>query len=166
VDRASGIRPAPDDPAELALGLWLHGAVLRIHGNLSEASRVLGRAIEVARQAGAARPLAEALAELGNAEHFAGSFEEAERLHREALAVWDEAGDLWGQGRALGSLAMVHQEQGRLEEPLLEHERSLHALHAANRVYVAVSTLRSLGLRDVVLSGGDGYLIDPEVDIA
>lgn len=32
---------------------------------------------------------------------------------------------------------------------------------AANRVYVAIATLRKLGLRDVLISHEDGYLLDP-----
>jgi hypothetical protein len=35
-----------------------------------------------------------------------------------------------------------------------------------NRVRVAVSTLRSLGLRELILSRGDGYLLDPDVAIS
>jgi hypothetical protein len=35
----------------------------------------------------------------------------------------------------------------------------------ANRVYVALTTLRKLGLRGLVLSQDDGYLIDPAVPI-
>ena len=34
-----------------------------------------------------------------------------------------------------------------------------------NRVRVAISTLRSMGLRDVLLSQDDGYLLDPNVAI-
>jgi hypothetical protein len=36
---------------------------------------------------------------------------------------------------------------------------------ARNRVYVAVSTLRRSGLRDVLLSDGDGYLLDPRISV-
>src|SRR5690606_1742568 len=36
---------------------------------------------------------------------------------------------------------------------------------AANRVRVAVSTLRKLGLKRVLLTRGDGYLLDPEVPV-
>jgi hypothetical protein len=35
-----------------------------------------------------------------------------------------------------------------------------------NRVRVAVSTLRSMGLRDVLLSRDDGYLLDPDVALS
>lgn len=36
---------------------------------------------------------------------------------------------------------------------------------AANRVYVAIATLRKLGLRDVLLSEEDGYLLDPQTPL-
>jgi len=35
-----------------------------------------------------------------------------------------------------------------------------------NRVYVAISTLRDLGLRDVLLRSGDGWLLDPKLSLA
>jgi hypothetical protein len=37
---------------------------------------------------------------------------------------------------------------------------------AANRVYVAMATLRKLGLAEVLLTRDDGYLLDPEVPVA
>lgn len=43
-------------------------------------------------------------------------------------------------------------------------ERVLHEAGSL-RVYNALSTLRKLGLRDVLLSRDDGYLLDPNVDI-
>ena len=36
---------------------------------------------------------------------------------------------------------------------------------AANRVYVAVATMRKLGLRDVLLSRDDGYLLTTDIDV-
>ena len=36
---------------------------------------------------------------------------------------------------------------------------------ATNRVKVALSTLRKLGLRDVILHRGDGHVIDPNVPL-
>ena len=35
-----------------------------------------------------------------------------------------------------------------------------------NRLRVAISTLRSMGLRDILLSRDDGYLLDPDVGVA
>jgi hypothetical protein len=35
----------------------------------------------------------------------------------------------------------------------------------ASRVYVALGTLRKLGLRDVILSTGNGYLLDPRIEV-
>lgn len=37
---------------------------------------------------------------------------------------------------------------------------------AKNRVYGAIAGLRSLGLRDLLLSRDEGYLLDPAVSIA
>jgi hypothetical protein len=38
-----------------------------------------------------------------------------------------------------------------------------HVTSAQNRVWVAIANLRSLGLRTLLRSSGDGYLLDPEV---
>ncbi len=35
-----------------------------------------------------------------------------------------------------------------------------------NRVHVALTTLRGMGLRDVLLSDGDGYHLDPSVPLS
>ena len=44
-------------------------------------------------------------------------------------------------------------------------EREVLAHAAKRRVHVAVSTLRAMGMRDVLLSEGDGYLLDPRVAV-
>jgi hypothetical protein len=36
---------------------------------------------------------------------------------------------------------------------------------ARNRLHVSLSTLRSLGLRDLLLARGAGYALDPEVPL-
>jgi predicted ATPase len=36
---------------------------------------------------------------------------------------------------------------------------------ATNRLYVAITRLRALGLRDVIQQNGEGYLLDPEIDV-
>jgi predicted ATPase/Tfp pilus assembly protein PilF len=41
----------------------------------------------------------------------------------------------------------------------------VHPEAGADRVYMALSTLRKLGLREVLLSRDDGYLLDPKVSI-
>jgi hypothetical protein len=45
-------------------------------------------------------------------------------------------------------------------------EQTIRKESAANRVYVAMSTLRSLGLRDVIISREDGYLLRPDVTVS
>lgn len=61
-----------------------------------------------------------------------------------------------GRGRALGVAALA--EAGWPGERILVEAR-------ATRVRVAIATLRKLGLRDVLLTRDDGYLIDPDVAI-
>jgi tetratricopeptide (TPR) repeat protein len=52
----------------------------------------------------------------------------------------------------------------RLIEAAWPGER-IQAEAATNRLYVALATLRKLGLKDVVLSRDEGYVIDPDVEI-
>jgi len=44
-------------------------------------------------------------------------------------------------------------------------DERLHPDAASKRLRVAVATLRSLGLRDVLLTRDDGYLLDPAARI-
>lgn len=83
-----------------------------------------------------------------------------------------EAIDLRRRGpmrRLVVALAVMREEQpgvGLTVDALLEAgwpgERVLPEA-GANRVYVALATLRKLGLREVLLSREDGYLFDPGV---
>jgi hypothetical protein len=41
----------------------------------------------------------------------------------------------------------------------------VHAASARNRVKVAISTLRSMGLRDAIAHDGNGYLLDPALEV-
>jgi len=41
----------------------------------------------------------------------------------------------------------------------------VHPEAGADRVYMALSTLRKLGLREVLVSRDDGYLLDPRVPV-
>ncbi len=55
-------------------------------------------------------------------------------------------------------------ELGALREAAWPGERMLPEAARA-RVYVAISSLRKLGLRDVIVKRDDGYLVSPEVDV-
>jgi hypothetical protein len=61
-----------------------------------------------------------------------------------------------GEGNPLGVPALA--EAGWPGERILVEA-------AATRVRVAIATLRKLGLREVLLTRDEGYLIDPEVDL-
>lgn len=41
----------------------------------------------------------------------------------------------------------------------------LHPESGSNRVYVAITTLRNLGLRDILVHRDDGYLLDPQIPV-
>ena len=44
-------------------------------------------------------------------------------------------------------------------------DQSIHPSSAVNRVHVALTTLRNIGLRAVLVSDPDGYLFDPAVPL-
>ena len=59
-------------------------------------------------------------------------------------------------GRALSVSDML--ERAWTDEKLL-------ARAGANRVYVAMTTLRKMGLRDLLVRTDSGYVLDPEVPL-
>ena len=41
----------------------------------------------------------------------------------------------------------------------------MHPEAARNRLHVAISTLRKLGLKEALQNRGDGYLVDPDMPV-
>jgi tetratricopeptide (TPR) repeat protein len=62
---------------------------------------------------------------LGEARHLSGSFDEAERLYREALALFDALGDAGGRAYALCHLGLLALDRGK---PLESRELLLESL--------------------------------------
>ena len=56
------------------------------------------------------------VANLGEAHHFSGSLDEAERLYREALTCFETLGDPRGQGFVLGQLGLLALDRGNPQE--------------------------------------------------
>lgn len=75
-------------------------------------------------------------------------------LRRLVLAFAEARESRPGEGMSVDALIQA----GWPDERILPHA-------AANRVYVAIATLRKLGLRDVLLSREDGYLLDPQTPL-
>jgi len=44
-------------------------------------------------------------------------------------------------------------------------KEAINPIHAANRLYFAIATLRQLGLGDIIQHVGDGYRIDPQIQV-
>ena len=78
------------------------------------------------------------------------------------------------QGKSADQGGVLHQlvgeavaELGQLEEgvPVADVAAAVKLICAAGRVYVALTSLRNLGLRDVLIRNDDGYLLDPDAAI-
>jgi hypothetical protein len=164
--------------------------VHRGHLDLATAAERIAEAEPLARSSDdlrfALRLLKKALAERGasDASHSSHSAEASADTQREVLLVAEDGRCFRPPGGPTTDLRRHHRlrrvllalVEGRKRSPgtpvsvddLLERawpgERVLHDA-GRQRVYVAVSTLRELGLRDLLLSDATGYLLDARVAV-
>lgn len=86
------------------------------------------------------------LLEFGNRLLRRGKFEEAEKKYNQALAVFQELGNLWNIGSTLHQIGRIYEERGEHDEALRLYEQSLRiAEDLGNRSNVAL-TLHQIGL--------------------
>lgn len=97
------------------------------------------------------------------------------RVSQDARSFWLPDGEEVSLGRRRAPRLLLQRLcQQRLQEPgeglsvydLMEAGwpgEELHPESGTNRVYVALNTLRKMGLRQLLLHRDDGYLLDPEV---
>jgi non-specific serine/threonine protein kinase len=107
--------------------LRLTGALWRfwwIRAYLREGSRWLARALEMP-DSGGPENRAKALSGAGNLAWAQGSYEDAERFHREALSLRRKLNDRVGTGRSLNNLGALAETQGRYEEAVSSYEEGL-----------------------------------------
>jgi len=99
----------------------------------------------------------------------------AHRVHRDGQWYCGPEGELFRLGsrktlaRVLAVLVESYEQNrgtplsiGTLLSKAWPNER-INQRSGANRVYVALTTLRKLGLRDLLVRNGDGYMLDPDV---
>lgn len=110
--------------AQATLGLLAHG-----QGRLTEAERHYTRALDDAQALGDLRAEAHALRDLGNLCLQRGEATRARAYYQDALEK-SPGGDLRLEGVVRGNLAILHQEEGQLEDAHLELKRALACLRA------------------------------------
>ena len=110
--------------AQATLGLLAHG-----QGRLADAERHYVRALDDAQELGDLRAEAHALRDLGNLCLQRGDAARARAYYEDALAK-SPGGDLRLEGVVRGNLAILHQEEGHLEDALAELKRALACLRA------------------------------------
>jgi predicted ATPase len=196
VDRALSLADTTADPTLVGRLLGGLGNVLVRRGELDRAARVYERALALERkagdhaaEAGTRRRLDEVLARLGRRESEPPAPQasaEPEPASTDAALVVSTSGRWF---RAPGAAGVSLRRRGALRLVLKcladQRERApgvalgieellaagwpgqkVHPVSGASRVYNALSSLRSLGVRDLLLSRDDGYLFDPAVSIA
>lgn len=99
------------------------------------------------------------------------------RVHRDGLWYSGPDGETQNLGnrktlaRVLAVLVEAHEQNRGVPlsiDALLSQawpDERIHKRAGANRVYVALTTLRKLGLRDLLVRTDDGYMLDPEAAV-
>ena len=134
LDDALAARPS-------ARGHLLRGALRRRRGRLDAAVADLERAVDLADGAVAAQ----ARLELGIAVFEQGDHARAQNLHTEALERFRGLGDVRGEGCALGGMAIIDHERGRVDDAQTRYERALRLLREAGDERSVAVFLSNLG---------------------
>ena len=155
---------------------------------LDEARRYFNLALESFQVLEDRRACGNCLGALGLIEQERGQFDAARDHLERALAIHREVGDRHAAATSLARVAGLALERGDLPEArdelttarcdapgqALPTARIVEAgwpgerilpVAAANRAKVAIATLRRLGLRQVLQTRNDGYLLDPRVPV-
>ncbi|HEV2072577.1 MAG TPA: LuxR C-terminal-related transcriptional regulator [Thermomicrobiales bacterium] len=108
-----------DDPFWTGMPLNLLGNAARLQGDYGKARARYEPALALYRNLGRTRPFARhaaamVLVSLGTVAYAEGDLEEAIVRNQEALTIWRDRQDLWGQGTALINLGAVASRQGEL----------------------------------------------------
>jgi hypothetical protein len=163
-----------DDESGVATMCLISVAVAaREHGDPAHAKPLLEKARALAQRGSNTGAMSLVASELGRFEPSAPS-PRAMTLSESArtLTVGDLPIDLsrrrplWLLVEALAEARLASPGKALDRDALLEHAwpgERIHPEAALNRLYVAIATLRRLGIRDVLVSRDAGYMLDPGV---
>jgi hypothetical protein len=167
-----------DDGSIATMCLASVAVAAREHGDAEYGVALLERATAIAKRAGhenVASFVAEQLAAARGAPPAPASRSIAMMREARAAVVGDRSVDLsrrrplWLVLSALADARLEKSGEAVGRDVLLEagwQGERMHPEAALNRLYVAIATLRKLGLRDALLNRDDGYLIDPQCELS
>ena len=76
-----------------------------------------------------------------------GRYEQAARHQQEAVAIFRDIGDRFGEARALGNLGLARQRQGRYQEAADYHQQALDLFREIGDRHGEAWALARLGVR-------------------
>ncbi len=97
---------------ERAAALAGAGVLARQHGDFATAASLLEEHLELRRELGQPREIAQAINSLSGALHMQGDSSQAATLLEEGLLIWRQAGDRRGEANALSNLGVIASDRG------------------------------------------------------
>ena len=132
-----------DDLGE-AHALHYLGLLAMATASLPEAIEWFGESLRLWHAMSIRQMIATDFTNLGEAHHLSGALEEAERLYREALSLFEVLGDPRGQGFVLGQVGLLALDRGNPKEARELLRESLRLLWSAGLRGSAADTLQAL----------------------
>ncbi len=132
-------------PALTARVLWRQAALLRRSGRPEEAMGALATARGLLDQEDDAEVRAHVFNSLAIGHRLAGHNEDCRQLLVQAVNIYRVLGDGYGEGIALGNLALLDLDEGRFIESQRRNERAVLAFRAAGRRLYEGIAIHNLG---------------------
>jgi predicted ATPase/DNA-binding CsgD family transcriptional regulator len=154
-ERSLELRRQLEDPSAQGVALCVCGLAdnYRAVGEYHRAMGLYGEQLVICKELELKSTVANALDGMGLTCLAKGDQQEAAELCEQALAVWEEIGDVTGQGRALCSLADIALRQGHFDRALTLFRQGIaKPLAAAERRGIGVSAIR---LASLEVASGD-----------
>ncbi|MEO8613420.1 MAG: tetratricopeptide repeat protein, partial [Chloroflexota bacterium] len=134
-------------------GTTLTGGFLALQGFITQSIRLLGRAVESARERGNQQAEGNHLGNLGNSYHNLGEYRQAIDYHQQALAISRHIGNKHGEGNSLGNLGNAYISLGDYPQAIEYYQQALTIARQIGDQLGEGNSLGSLG--NICYSLGD-----------
>jgi tetratricopeptide (TPR) repeat protein len=115
-------------------------------GEWDELLRLCQKSLQLAKESGDEKAVAEWTHRLAIRLHDRGNYKEAERLYRESLEIKERLGDLAGKAETLHNLGVLAQDRGDYEEAERLYRESLEIEERLGDLAGKAETLHNLGV--------------------